>query len=111
MESSSQLYRSEDAYLQSMQHYDVAVSKWDIQPESIYVDTRFGKTHILRIGASSKPPFVYFHGWNGNAAGVYTELDIPRLAETFQIHVVDTIGQSGKSAPIRLDTKDSSYGY
>lgn len=110
MESLSQLYRSQSAYEQSMQSYDEAVSQWSIQPESLYVDTRFGSTHLLRIGDSSKPPFVFFHGWNGNSAGLNIELDIPRLARHFQLHFVDTIGQSGKSAPVRPDTKDSSYG-
>lgn len=110
MESLSQLYRSETAFQQSMKNYDEAVNKWSIQPESVFAETRFGKTHLLRIGDDSKPPFVFFHGWNGNSSGLNTELDIPRLAQYFQLHFIDTIGQSGKSAPARPDTSDQSYG-
>jgi len=110
MEDLRELYRSDDAYERSMAHYDESIAGWQIQPESLFVETRFGDTHILRVGESSNPPLIFFHGWNGNAAGVHTELDIPRLTKYFCLHLPDTIGQSGKSSPSRPPTDDASYG-
>ncbi len=104
-----ELYRSESAYIKSMQQYDENVASWTVQPQSLYVDTRFGKTHVLRVGESSKPPFLFFHGWSGNASGTHSELDIARLAQYFCLYFPDTIGQSGKSAPSRPPTDDDSY--
>ena len=104
------LYRSDEAYDRAMQHYEESLKGWQIKPESLFVETRFGKTHVLRVGDLSKPPLIFFHGWNGNASGVHTELDIVRLAKYFCLYFPDTIGQSGKSAPIRPPTEDSSYG-
>lgn len=104
------LYRSKSAYDNAMQRYDDALTQWQLTPQSFYVDTRYGKTHVLRVGELSNPPYIFFHGWNGNAAGGNGELDIPRLAQYFCMYFPDTIGQSGKSAPTRPNTADSSFG-
>jgi len=110
MDDLRQLYRSDEAFERSMRTYDETLFHWQITPESLFVETRFGRTHILRVGESHNPPLIFFHGWSGNAAGTHTELDIVRLAEHFYLHFPDTIGQSGKSAPVRPPTDDASYG-
>lgn len=110
MDSLRELYRSESDYQNAIQRYDNTLKQWQISPQSLYVETRFGQTHILQVGDISNPPFIFFHGWNGNAAGTYFEVDISRLAQYFCLYFPDTIGQSGKSAPCRPSTADSSYG-
>lgn len=109
MNDNRQLYCSEAAYLRQMSNYEAEVKSWEVQPESFYVDTRYGKTHVLRAGDISKPALVFFHGWSGNAAGTRSELDLARLTKHFCIYSPDTIGQSGKSAPSRPETSASPY--
>ena len=105
-----QLYRSEAGYLQQMKFYDLELDRWEVQPELLSVQTRYGDTHILRAGDPAKPALMFFHGWSGNASGTRTELDLLRLSQHFCIYSPDTIGQSGKSAPSRPDTANSPYG-
>lgn len=105
-----QLYRSEAGFLQVMKAYDLELDRWEVQPESLSIQTRYGDTHVLRAGDPAKPALMFFHGWSGNASGTRTELDLVRLSQNFCIYSPDTIGQSGKSASSRPDTVGRPYG-
>lgn len=93
-----------------MAQYQRGLEEWPIAPESINVDTRYGKTHLLAVGDAALPPLFYFHGWGGNAAGLPTELDLPTITRHFRVYCPDTIGQTGRSAPQRPSTVGSAYG-
>jgi len=44
--------------------YDRQALALDIEFEDIYVDTRFGKTHLLKTGHPKGKPILLFHGGN-----------------------------------------------
>ncbi|MBZ0285155.1 MAG: alpha/beta hydrolase [Anaerolineae bacterium] len=110
MIDNSILYKSANGRAAVMNAYDETVRRWPVQPESLVVDTRHGKTHILAVGNADAPPLFFFHGWNGSACGTASELDLPLLAQHFRIYSPDTIGQSGRSAPNRPTVKGDAYG-
>lgn len=110
MIDNSALYKSAAGRAIVMSDYDETVRNWPVVPESLYVHTRHGKTHILTLGKADAPPLFFFHGWNGSACGTPAELDLPRLLSHFRIYAPDTIGQGGRSAPNRPPVEGDAYG-
>ena len=108
MIDNSSLYRSPESYAEMMARYDAALEGW--MPESCYVDTRHGKTHILITGEEKLPALFYFHGWGGNATGVRYELDLEAATQHYRVFAPDTIGQFGRSAPTRPPVDGPAYG-
>lgn len=76
--------------------------------ESRTVETRFGDSHVLIGGPESAPPLVMLHGALASSAHLLVELSA--LLETFRVYAVDVIGQSVKSADVRLRVDNDDYG-
>lgn len=102
-------YRSQAGYALLQAHYDASLTEWPVTPESIMVETDLGQTHVLRVGEPTKPALMYFHGWNGNAAGTHSELDLPRLTDRFCVYIPDIPGHTGRSVAVRPDTKTRAF--
>lgn len=79
-----------------------------VPTESRTVATRFGATHVLSAGPAGAPPLVVLHGGLASSAHALGELG-PLLAR-FRVHAPDVIGQSVKSAAVRLPEDDATYG-
>lgn len=62
----------------------------------IYIDTSFGKTHLIETGNFYGKPLLVFHG--GNVTTAYNLKYCDFLLKEFYIYAVDTIGHPGKSA-------------
>jgi pimeloyl-ACP methyl ester carboxylesterase len=104
----SSLYGSPDGYEQVVVHYDRTIDGMGIPYENEYVETRYGKTHIVSCGDKNGKTVVLWHGQNANAS-TWARW-IPYLAPSYRIYAVDIIGGMGKSAPTRLSRKGSTYG-
>lgn len=72
------------------------------------VKTRKGDTHVLRAGNASGPPLVLVHG--ALASSAHATLELGPLLDRFDVHAVDVIGQSVKSADDRLDLQGTECG-
>ena len=88
--------------------YDRQVLALDIEFEDIYVDTRFGKTHLLKTGHPKGKPILLFHG--GNSTTPYYLRDFLCLRNEYLIYAPDTMGHPGKSAQTVLSAKNLEYG-
>lgn len=71
------------------------------------VKTRSGDTHVLVAGPASSPPLVVLHGALASSAHLMGELG--PLRDRFRVYAVDVIGQSVKSADVRLDLDGPAY--
>jgi pimeloyl-ACP methyl ester carboxylesterase len=88
--------------------YDQKLAGLPFPCESLYVDTSFGETHLLRTGDLKHPPLLLVHGSNGCAP---IALDCyPQLRSQYQVFAIDVPAQPNKSAETRLSMKDDSYG-
>jgi pimeloyl-ACP methyl ester carboxylesterase len=88
--------------------YDEQVSELNIEYEDIYVDTRFGKTHIIKTGNPYGKPVLLFHG--GNSTTPYYLRGFLSLRGRYLIYAPDTMGHPGKSAQTVLSPKNLEYG-
>lgn len=111
------IYRSPDARFAIEGHYWRGVERLERQARacgveagvgSAWVDTRFGRTHLLVAGPADAPPLVVFHGGN-TTNPVSLEWFLPLAAE-YRLYAPDTIGHPGLSAETRLSPRDDSYG-
>ncbi len=88
--------------------YDRQLADLDHEFNSRYIDTQFGKTHILISKEERSKKLLFFHG--GNSTNPYLLKHFTGLFADFQIYSPDIIGHPGYSAPISLSVNDNSYG-
>jgi pimeloyl-ACP methyl ester carboxylesterase len=94
-EKLARFYKSEKGYQAMTDWYNALVSKFDFDYESIYLDTRYGKTHAFVSGAPEAQPLILVQGLAGNAPLWYQQ--IPVFAEHFRVYALDIPGQPGRS--------------
>lgn len=99
------IYKNIDSKKKVISLYDSQLNNLGIPFEDIYVDTDFGKTHIIKTGDKNGKPLLLFHG--GNATSAYNLIISKFLLKYFCVYAVDIIGHPGKSDEVCL----SPYGY
>ena len=102
------LYKTEKGRKEILDLYDRQLSRLKWPWKDVYVDTSFGKTHIIETGNLSGEPLLFFHG--GNSTSAYTLLTLDFIMDDFHIYAADTIGHPGKSAETSLSPKNYDYG-
>jgi len=91
------LYKSVDGYRAIMEWYESLVEKIAVPFESLYVNTRFGRTHLLAAGPKDAPPLFLISGVAGCAPLWRRQLE--SLSPSFRVYAVDIPGQPGRSDP------------
>jgi pimeloyl-ACP methyl ester carboxylesterase len=102
------IYNSKEGKKKILGLYDQQISRLKIACKDVYVDTSFGKTHLIETGNIDGKPLLVFHG--GNATTAYNLIACDFLFHDFHIYAVDTIGHPGKSAETSLSPNNYDYG-
>lgn len=102
------IYKTKSGRDNSLELYDRQLLKIGKSFSDIYVQTSFGKTHIVEIGNSNETPLLVFHG--GNSTSAYNLLMCKFLLEDFRVYAVDLIGHPGKSDEVCLSHTGYDYG-
>lgn len=102
------IYHSAAARASVLELYDRQIEELGISYRDVYVDTSFGKTHLIECGDFSAKPLLVFHG--GNATTAYNLKYCDFLLNDFHIYAVDTMGHPGKSAETVLSPNNQDYG-
>jgi len=105
---SKAVYKNSKSQKIMLDLYDKQALALNIEFEDIYVDTRFGKTHLLKTGNLKGKPILLFHG--GNSTAPYYLRDFLFLRNEYLIYAPDTMGHPGKSAQTVFSTKNLEYG-
>lgn len=100
------IYKSEGKRLIN-QHYDHYLKSFDFEVERMYVDTSYGKTHILVAGPPEGKPVFVFQG--GNCINPMTLSWFLPLLDKYRVYAPDTIGHPGYSDEGRISAKDNSF--
>lgn len=102
------IYRTPKGREESLALYDRQLEKLGISFKDIYVETSFGRSHIVETGNFFGRPLLVFHG--GNSSTAYNLIMCDFLLKDFHIYAVDTIGHPGKSDEVCLNHKNYDYG-
>lgn len=102
------IYRNEEAKKVVLELYDRQIEDLKIPYKDLYIDTPFGRTHLIECGNLAGKPLLVFHG--GNATTAYNLKYCSFLLHDFHIFAVDTIGHPGKSAEVSLSARNQDYG-
>ena len=102
------IYRNERSKKAVLELYDKQIAELHISYKDLYIDTSFGKTHLVECGNFDGKPLLVFHG--GNATTSYNLKCCSFLLPHFHIYAVDTIGHPGKSAERELSSYGQDYG-
>ena len=102
------IYKSEEGKQKILALYDEQLKRLTVPYQERFVDTSFGKTHLIETGNLNGEPLLVFHG--GNATTAYNLLACGFLFPDFHIYAVDTIGHPGKSAETCLSAFNYDYG-
>lgn len=105
--TSSIMFRNPEARARMAAWFDRFREELRVPTRSREVSTRFGATHVLVAGPEHAPPLVCLHGALASSAHLLGELG-PLLGR-YHVHAVDVIGQSVKSADVRLPIDGPAY--
>ena len=89
------LFKSPDAEAQYREAYDATMALWDIEYETIEVDTRFGITHINAAGSPDLPTLILLHGAAVCSTSWYANAGV--LGRHFRVYAPDLIDYTGLS--------------
>jgi pimeloyl-ACP methyl ester carboxylesterase len=107
MRRSNAIYRTPEGREVWRSLYRRCLDAIPVATESVEVDTRFGRTHVLSCGPADAPPVVMVHGISAFAPDIL--IAHHDLADRFRIYAVDVVGQPGFSAETCPKKTDSSY--
>jgi len=102
------VYKNKSSEKTIISLYDAQLKRLNVEFEDIYIKTRFGLSHIIKLGNKLGKPILLFHG--GNSTAPYYLAGFTALFRQFCIYAVDTIGHPGKSAQTVLSAKSMEYG-
>ncbi len=89
------VFVTEENRAKLMAIYDRGLQRWPVPCETFFVDTRYGKTHVIASGDPASPPLVMTHPM-GVGGFVWSSIIEP-LSEHWRAYALDTIGDIGKS--------------
>ncbi|PLT29731.1 alpha/beta fold hydrolase [Peribacillus deserti] len=101
------IYKNEKAKERILNYYDAYLNELKVPIEKEYVQTRYGKTHMLISGPENGKPLFILQG--GNCINPMTLAWFKPLLHEYRIYAPDTIGHPGYSDEIRLSAKDESF--
>ncbi len=91
------MYRSVEGFNAITAWYEDVLGSIRVPVESVYVDTRFGRTHLLAAGPADAEPLLLIPGVAGCAP--LWRRQFPALSRHFRVCALDIPGQPGRSDP------------
>ncbi|MFC4322556.1 alpha/beta fold hydrolase [Litchfieldia salsa] len=101
------IYKSDEGKKRILQHYDQYINSFAFEVERTYVNTSYGKTHVLVAGPKDGKPVFILQG--GNCINPMTLSWFSSVAENYRVYAPDTIGHPGYSDENRISAKDHSF--
>jgi pimeloyl-ACP methyl ester carboxylesterase len=95
------IYKSPEVEARLMEIYETRLKEWPVPYESVYLDTTYGKVHVIVSGPEGAPPVLLLHA--SGVAGWSWLYNIEELSKHYRTYVIDTIGDAGKSVLNDLD--------
>jgi pimeloyl-ACP methyl ester carboxylesterase len=95
MTNQPSIYKSPEYQTKLMAIYDSKLEQWPVPYESVFVETAFGKVHVIISGPQDAPPALLLHA-TGMAAWSWL-YNLESLVHHYRTYAIDHIGEPGKS--------------
>ena len=94
-EEKTSIYFTPGARARMMEIYDSKLAQWPTPFESRFVDTSYGKIHVIISGPEDGPAVLLLNA--GQMAGWSWMTNAGALNEQYRTYAIDTIGEPGRS--------------
>jgi pimeloyl-ACP methyl ester carboxylesterase len=104
------IFRTEENRARFMAMYDEGLGRWPVPYETFFLDTRYGRTHVIASGDAASPPLLLIDAM-GVAGFSWASIAAP-LSDIRRVYALDTIGDVGRSEladPGRYPRKGRDY--
>ena len=93
----SSLYKSPEGKEISFNSYDKSMELWTVEYSEEYIETDYGKTHIIITGETNKKPLIILPGLFGDASMWFP--NVAALSKHYKVFTLDMPNYGGKSQP------------
>ncbi len=101
------VFKSDKAEAEYKAAYDATLTLFKVEFESSFIETSFGKTHIIACGNKDAEPLILLHGMNVSSTMWYPQIEV--LSREFRVFAIDIISDSNKSVPSKRISKKHEY--
>ncbi len=91
------LYKTEEGKKTSYKSYDKTMELWDLDYTEHFVETPYGKSHVLVSGKKDAQPLVLLPGLFADATMWYP--NVKALSQHYRVYTLDLLTFGGKSIP------------
>jgi pimeloyl-ACP methyl ester carboxylesterase len=91
------VFRSQTAREKLFSRYDDLLTRWPVPHKSLFVQTSFGSTHVIKTGTETGPSLILLHPYHSNSA-LWME-NAAALSRDTRVYAIDILGDAGKSEP------------
>ncbi len=89
------IYKSESYKARLMEIYDSKLAAWPVPFESVYLNTEYGKIHVIASGNKNAPPVLLINA--SGLSGWSWIHNVEVLNKEFRTYAIDNIGEGGKN--------------
>lgn len=91
------LYKTEEGKETAYKSYDKAMELWDVEYKEEYVETDYGKSHVIISGNQNEKALILIPGLFGDASMWFP--NVGELSTQYKVLTLDMINYGGKSEP------------
>ncbi len=95
------IYKSPEIEARFMEIYSEKMEEWPVPYEDVFVDTSYGKVHVIVSGPEDAPPLLLLHA--SVVAGWSWKYNVDELSQHYRTYAIDLIGDVGRSEFTSLD--------
>ncbi len=103
----SALFKSKNGEIKYNESYEATLRQWPVAYETMYIETEFGKTHIITAGQKNSESLILLH-CQGFSSTMWL-YNISELSRHYRVYAIDTLGEPGRSIPNRKKFSSSDY--
>ena len=94
----SSLYKTAEGRAIAYKSYDKALELWNVEYEEEFVETDYGKSHVIISGKENKQTIILLPGLFADATMWYS--NIGELSKHYKVYTLDMLNYGGKSQPV-----------
>ncbi|HKI44180.1 MAG TPA: alpha/beta fold hydrolase [Balneolales bacterium] len=95
LDQPASVYKSPEVKARFEEIYNEKMADWPVPYKDVFVDTRYGRVHVIVSGPDDAPPMLLLHA---SAVSSWSwKYNIEGLSKYYKTYAIDQIGDAGKS--------------